>query len=246
MGFRFRKSIKAGPIRINLSKSGVGYSVGTKGFRYTKKAGGGTRTTASIPGTGISYVKESSAKKERGAPVMNSNQTATTSSNPPSTRYCKYCYRMLDSDSDVCPACGKPQQGNISKSTSPKKLSGVHIAAITIMAFTFILAIGSCGNKDSTSTIPTEATIQTETVQPTEAVLSTEAETTPWFMRSEFSSNTNTASNKTYVLNTSTMKFHYSTCSNVDGMNPANKDTYTGSRSEVIAKGYEPCGRCNP
>ena len=59
MGFRFRKSFGAGPFRINLSKSGIGYSVGGKGFRYTKKADGGTRTTASIPGTGISYVKDS-------------------------------------------------------------------------------------------------------------------------------------------------------------------------------------------
>ena len=62
MGFRFRKSFGAGPFRINLSKSGIGYSVGGKGFRYTKKAGGGTRTTVSIPGTGISYVQDS--KKE--------------------------------------------------------------------------------------------------------------------------------------------------------------------------------------
>ena len=42
MGFRFRKSFQAGPVRINLSKSGVGYSVGGKGFRYTKKVGGGS------------------------------------------------------------------------------------------------------------------------------------------------------------------------------------------------------------
>lgn len=39
MGFNFRKSIKIGPARINLSKSGVGYSVGAGGFRYTKRAG---------------------------------------------------------------------------------------------------------------------------------------------------------------------------------------------------------------
>ena len=63
MGFRFRKSINFGPLRLNFSKSGVGASVGTKGFRVTKKAGGGTRTTASIPGTGISYVTETSGKK---------------------------------------------------------------------------------------------------------------------------------------------------------------------------------------
>lgn len=64
MGFRFRKSIKAGPVRVNFSKSGVGYSVGGKGFRVTKKANGGIRTTTSIPGTGISYVSDSGSGKD--------------------------------------------------------------------------------------------------------------------------------------------------------------------------------------
>lgn len=63
MGFRLRKSVNFGPVRVNLSKSGVGYSVGGKGFRYTKKANGGTRTTASIPGTGASYVKETGSHR---------------------------------------------------------------------------------------------------------------------------------------------------------------------------------------
>ena len=64
MGLRFRKSVKAGPVRINFSKSGVGYSVGGKGFRVTKRADGKTQTTASIPGTGVSYVKTSGKKKQ--------------------------------------------------------------------------------------------------------------------------------------------------------------------------------------
>ena len=67
MGFRIKKSIKAGPVRVNFSKSGVGYSVGGKGFRVTKKANGGVRTTASIPGTGISYVSESGRGKKKAA-----------------------------------------------------------------------------------------------------------------------------------------------------------------------------------
>ena len=62
MGFRFRKSINLGPLRLNFSKSGVGYSVGGKGFRVTKTATGKTRTTAPIPGTGISYVHETKKK----------------------------------------------------------------------------------------------------------------------------------------------------------------------------------------
>lgn len=43
---------------MNFSKSGVGWSTGFKGFRYTKKANGGTRTTNTISGTGISYIKD--------------------------------------------------------------------------------------------------------------------------------------------------------------------------------------------
>lgn len=62
MGIRFRKSINlGGGFRINVSKSGVGYSWGGKGFRYTKTARGGNRSTYSIPGTGLSYVRESSS-----------------------------------------------------------------------------------------------------------------------------------------------------------------------------------------
>jgi len=56
MGFRFRKSKNFGPFRVNASKSGIGWSVGTKGVRYTKRADGKTQTTLNIPGTGISYV----------------------------------------------------------------------------------------------------------------------------------------------------------------------------------------------
>ncbi len=33
MGFTYRKFFNLGPFRVNLSKSGVGYSVGGRGFR---------------------------------------------------------------------------------------------------------------------------------------------------------------------------------------------------------------------
>lgn len=63
MGFRYRKSINlGGGFKINLSKSGIGYSWGTKGFRVSKTARGTTRRTYSIPGTGISYVDETGSR----------------------------------------------------------------------------------------------------------------------------------------------------------------------------------------
>lgn len=65
MGFRYRKSINlGGGFRVNLSKSGIGYSWGVKGYRVTKTATGSTRTTVSIPGTGISYVHETNGKQK--------------------------------------------------------------------------------------------------------------------------------------------------------------------------------------
>lgn len=70
MGFRFRKSKKVGPFRINMSQKGIGWSVGVKGLRYTKKAGGGSRVTASIPGTGISYVTDSKKPSRQSRPEI--------------------------------------------------------------------------------------------------------------------------------------------------------------------------------
>lgn len=70
MGIRYRKSFKLGPLRINLSKSGVGYSVGNKFYRVTKKANGGMRTTATLPGTGISNVKDYSKDQVEEAAQM--------------------------------------------------------------------------------------------------------------------------------------------------------------------------------
>ena len=57
---------------------------------------------------------------------------------------------------------------------------------------------------------------------------------------------TDDSTETTYILNTSTMKFHYPDCSSVSQMSEENKLEYTGTREEVIAMGYDPCGRCNP
>ena len=88
MGIRFRRSRNiGGGFRINLSKSGIGWSWGTKGYRHTHTAGGRKRDTFSIPGTGISYVSEGGsgrhrtrrrAKARRGALPSRATTHATT------------------------------------------------------------------------------------------------------------------------------------------------------------------------
>jgi len=63
MGLIFRKSINFGPFRINLSKNGVGMSMGVPGLRYTMGQKG-NMLTASLPGTGLSY-RINASKLER-------------------------------------------------------------------------------------------------------------------------------------------------------------------------------------
>ena len=50
----------------------------------------------------------------------------------------------------------------------------------------------------------------------------------------------------TYVLNTSTKKFHHPYCSSVPDIKDKNKRETTQSREEIISQGYKPCQRCNP
>jgi hypothetical protein len=68
MGFRFRKRIKILPgVWFNLSKSGISTSIGGKGLTINLRKGK-TMTTASLPGTGLSYRTTSTSKPDDPAP----------------------------------------------------------------------------------------------------------------------------------------------------------------------------------
>jgi len=99
MGFRFRKSKNFGPFRINVSKFGIGWSVGTKGLRYTKRADGKRQTTLSVPGTGISYVDvhgNNKKKSEPSYPTSNNSYIPNNNNNKPpfykQNGLCGLCY----------------------------------------------------------------------------------------------------------------------------------------------------------
>lgn len=81
MGFRFRKSKNFGPLRVNVSKSGIGWSIGGKGFRHTKRADGRTQNTYSIPGTGISYINVDSNNNHSSFDSTSSNNLQPKNSN---------------------------------------------------------------------------------------------------------------------------------------------------------------------
>ena len=51
---------------------------------------------------------------------------------------------------------------------------------------------------------------------------------------------------QTYILNENSRKFHLPGCSGAADIKEKNKREFTGTRSELIEDGYEPCGNCNP
>jgi DNA-directed RNA polymerase subunit RPC12/RpoP len=104
MGFRFRKSIKIIPgVRLNLSKTGLGASVGFKGFRLTKRADGRVQRTTSIPGTGISYVESHAA----GGSFDNDAQAPSATPTEHKTAACPNCgHRYTIGKVNFCAQCG--------------------------------------------------------------------------------------------------------------------------------------------
>lgn len=51
---------------------------------------------------------------------------------------------------------------------------------------------------------------------------------------------------QTYILNTNSKKFHYESCDSASKTSEKNKEVYKGSREDIIAQGYDPCGVCKP
>jgi tetratricopeptide (TPR) repeat protein len=74
MGFRMRKSFKVVPgVRMTVTPRGVGMSAGTRGARVSVHSSGRVTKTVGVPGSGMSYVSTSTARKRatsgRAAPA---------------------------------------------------------------------------------------------------------------------------------------------------------------------------------
>jgi hypothetical protein len=99
MSWNIRRSTKLGPFRLNLSKSGIGWSVGVRGARIGRDAKGRTYTNVSIPGTGIynrQYYKPSHTSPSWPIGV------------PPPAKICPHCGSQWASAATRCTSCDVP------------------------------------------------------------------------------------------------------------------------------------------
>ena len=59
-------------------------------------------------------------------------------------------------------------------------------------------------------------------------------------------SNQGASERQDYILNVKNKKFHKPDCSAASDISSANKQDFTGTRDQLIARGYSPCGICKP
>ena len=238
MGFRFRKSKKIGPVNLNLSKSGVGASVGVKGYRVTKTANGRVRRTASIPGTGISYVTESGGKRAA---------KARRQKKPRGRIGCLpvLAFFLLIA---VFGSLGANTRKNAEPSPSPTVELIRSAPELTPEAIPEPTAEPSPVPTPKPTPVPTPKPTPVPTPKPTpEPTPKPTPEPTPKPTPESTPKPTPTpAPVFTYVANTNTMKFHRPGCSSVSSMKDKNKAVYETTRADMISMGFEPCGRCHP
>jgi hypothetical protein len=72
MAFRFRRSVRLGPLRFNFGKAGLSsIAVGGRGasFNIPVARSGGPRTTVGLPGTGLSWSVEQTPDRSVAIPA---------------------------------------------------------------------------------------------------------------------------------------------------------------------------------
>ena len=256
MGLRFRKSKSFGPFRVNISKSGIGYSVGGKGFRYTKKAGGGTRTTASIPGTGISYVTES---KKQASPQKTTAQPAGGISLKKVSGIAAalaVVFLIAGVGCNEEPA-EKPNNDLTQGSTRFEIMENQPSASLPDSVELPVVSdplpeISQPAPAPTPEPEPDPEPVPEPTPEPEpvqvpdpepEPAPVPDPEPAPAPQPDPPSRETPVSAN--YIGNKNSKVFHESTCSSVDKMKDKNKVPLS-SRDEAISRGFDPCERCHP
>ena len=242
MGLRYRKSINLGPLRLNLSKSGVGYSYGVKGYRVTHTANGKVRTTVSIPGTGISHVSE----KPAAAP-QRSRQTAAPAQREKSGMSIGvklglaalalfFVFIALAGCSAEEPAPTEP----MSVQEAIAMVEGTRAPTEPTPAPTPEADPEPAPKPEPTEPKPEPTQPKPEPTEPAPTVpepVPTEPEPAP--------TEPEPAPTVAYIGNKNSKKLHETWCDSVDKMKESNKVEFA-SREAAIGLGYEPCKNCNP
>ena len=143
---------------------------------------------------------------------------------------------------------------NTSSSTNANQNNKTDVETNTNTSTTTSTSSSNTTSSSTTSTSSSSATSNTATSTSSSSATSnittssSSSSTTSSSTTSTSSSETttNNPTTYTYILNTNSKKFHEPSCGSAKRISEKNKDTFTGTRDEIIAKGYSPCGNCDP
>lgn len=239
MGLRYRKSINLGPLRLNLSKSGVGYSYGVKGYRVTHTANGRVRTTRSIPGTGVSHVTEvSEAQYRRQQERQRQERKAAAKNGMPLFAKVVMGALLLLCLAFVFAGCSSSVEepaptAPMSVQEAIAMVEGTRAPTEPTPAPTPEPDPEPAPKPEPTEPKPEPTQPKPEPTEPA----ATEPEPVP--------AEPEPAPAVAYIGNKNSKKLHETWCDSVDKMKESNKVEFF-SRQAAIDLGYEPCKNCTP
>ncbi len=240
MGWKFRKSYKFGPFRTTISNAGVSHSFGVKGARITKRADGRTQGTLGIPGTGIYYTKD--VTNDPYAPKIfgggKKSGVRTPAENGGCLKTCLIGVAVMFLIALVA-SCGDGSDPALTTEPPVRDAPAIVAPVETTEPETLPTLTPTTEPTTEPTTVPTTEPTQPPTTEPAPPPTTKPKATEP--PETEPPEDV-----YDYVLNKNTKKFHYEWCSSADDIKEKNRREFTGTREEVIAKGYEPCGRCKP
>ena len=116
----------------------------------------------------------------------------------------------------------------------------------TVTTTTTVVTTTTAAETTTTTTKATTTTTTTTEATTTAAETTTAATEPPAPAQEETPAEQPAANVFTYVINTGSGIFHYPSCSSAKRISDANRSEYTGTRDDLIAQGYSPCGNCDP
>ena len=253
MGTRFRKSLNLGPLRINFSQSGVGFSVGNKFGRITQKADGNIRTTTTLPGTGVSHVEEIKAAQKQQAPAAqrgSPNDSGGSLFKPLLLSALTVCL-LIFAVVGCMPHSGDPEPDNAQAVIQEPQEQVDERSPQTDEDAQPDKAAGEIDTQPEPTPAP-EPTPQpapqpepTPTPEPTPQPAPQQEQSAPAVTLTPEQAFRERLKQYAYVGSSESDKYHRPTCRWTNKINDGNL-VHFDSADEAKAAGYEPCGTCNP
>lgn len=240
---RAKRAVKKAVIP-GYGKKGAGWIKNPKKAAYNKVYNKTTFSVTDIAKTASSSKSKKTSNVSHSNIIQNDNSAKCPNCGQPLKKSEVSEYYLCDN----CKIRIQPDDVQQSSVSRPKKKKRGKAGCFGWFCSIVLILVGiSClgmlfssdSEKETKMSSAPETTVQSETLLQTES--DAIPDSTP-----QTEAPTQEPTSSSYILNLSTLKFHYPSCRDVSKIADENYDTYEGTRDDLINQGYSPCGHCNP